>query len=422
MKKSKGITLIALVITIIILLILAGVTIQVTFGENGLLNKAENAKTEQAKAELLETVKETYISIRLNDLKNSEGLPIVEKVLGETNLKNKYEIQGDNITDKQGNIIERKENIVKIIEKLEEEDKKHKEQENSSSESHEEEEEKVIAGYRIRKQDKAKLILKLIIKKKTNISFGKTETLVPSTNPQSGKVEFEDGTSFEFNATNNIFGKEFEPGEHIIKFENPKNLGVGNPTYGNPSYRLVRMQEYSIDVISWGEEWFEKGKFINETDRMELYQVDKIHSMEPDNLCVRYMTGLMTEIPEDLFINKRESRVSSTFFYCERIRTIPKGLFRNATKLIRMNSLFYRAISLREIPEDLFKYNTEVTEFKSTFSGCIGLRNIPEDIFKYNTKAKLFDETFYNTRYPKAIDVLKGIQKYVPGSTIRRIF
>ena len=39
MKKSKGITLIALVITIIILLILAGVTMQMTFGENGLLNK-----------------------------------------------------------------------------------------------------------------------------------------------------------------------------------------------------------------------------------------------------------------------------------------------------------------------------------------------------------------------------------------------
>lgn len=372
MKKSKGITLIALVITIIILLILAGATMQMTFGENGLLNKVETAKTEQAKAELLETVKETYLAVRLNELKKSEGLPIVEKVLGETNFKNKYEIQGDNITDKQGNIIERKENIVKVIEKLEEEDKKHKAQENSSSESHEEEEEKTIAGYRIKKQDKAKLILKLVTKRKAKIWFGKTETLVPTTNPQRGKVEFEDGTSFEFNATNNIFNKDFEPGEHIIKFENPNNLGVGNPSYKN-----TRMQDYTIDIISWGE---------------------------------------------DLFVNKREAKVSSSFFYCGRIRTIPKGLFRNATNLIRMNSLFYKAVSLIEIPEDLFKYNTEVTEFKSTFLGCVGLRNIPEDIFKYNTKAKLFDETFYNTRYPKAIDVLKGIQKYVPGSTIRRIF
>ena len=214
MKKSKGITLIALVITIIILLILAGATMQMTFGENGLLNKVETAKTEQAKAELLETVKETYLAVRLNELKKSEGLPIaiVEKVLGETNFKNKYEIQGDNITDKQGNIIERKENIVKVIEKLEEEDKKHKAQENSSSESHEEEEEKTIAGYRIKKQDKAKLILKLVTKRKAKIWFGKTETLVPTTNPQRGKVEFEDGTSFEFNATNNIFNKDFEPG------------------------------------------------------------------------------------------------------------------------------------------------------------------------------------------------------------------
>ncbi len=39
LKKSKGITLIALVITIIVLLILAGVTIASITGENGILRK-----------------------------------------------------------------------------------------------------------------------------------------------------------------------------------------------------------------------------------------------------------------------------------------------------------------------------------------------------------------------------------------------
>ncbi len=43
-KNEKGITLIALVITIIILLILAGITIATLTGENGILNKANTAK------------------------------------------------------------------------------------------------------------------------------------------------------------------------------------------------------------------------------------------------------------------------------------------------------------------------------------------------------------------------------------------
>ncbi len=40
LKKSKGITLIALVITIIVLLILAGITIASITGENGILRKS----------------------------------------------------------------------------------------------------------------------------------------------------------------------------------------------------------------------------------------------------------------------------------------------------------------------------------------------------------------------------------------------
>ena len=42
-KKEKGITLIALVVTIIILLILAGVTLSLALNNEGLFNRARNA-------------------------------------------------------------------------------------------------------------------------------------------------------------------------------------------------------------------------------------------------------------------------------------------------------------------------------------------------------------------------------------------
>ena len=43
LKGQKGITLVALVITIIVLLILAGITISLTLGQDGILKKAEEA-------------------------------------------------------------------------------------------------------------------------------------------------------------------------------------------------------------------------------------------------------------------------------------------------------------------------------------------------------------------------------------------
>ena len=44
MKKEKGITMVSLVVTIIILIILAGISIQVTIGEDGIITKAKQAK------------------------------------------------------------------------------------------------------------------------------------------------------------------------------------------------------------------------------------------------------------------------------------------------------------------------------------------------------------------------------------------
>ena len=43
LKADKGITLVALIITIIVLLILAGVSISMVLGNNGLINKAQNS-------------------------------------------------------------------------------------------------------------------------------------------------------------------------------------------------------------------------------------------------------------------------------------------------------------------------------------------------------------------------------------------
>ncbi len=71
-KGKNGITLIALVITIIILLILAGISIATLTGENGLLTKTHTAKTETKKANAEEQVKIAVAGSFDNDGKITE--------------------------------------------------------------------------------------------------------------------------------------------------------------------------------------------------------------------------------------------------------------------------------------------------------------------------------------------------------------
>ena len=56
MTNNKGITLIALVITIIVLLILAGVSIAMLTGQNCILTQASNSKDKTTAAEIAERV------------------------------------------------------------------------------------------------------------------------------------------------------------------------------------------------------------------------------------------------------------------------------------------------------------------------------------------------------------------------------
>ena len=63
-NKEKGITLIALVITIIVLLILAGVAIAMLTGDNGILTKAASAKEKTERAEVIENAKLEILGIQ----------------------------------------------------------------------------------------------------------------------------------------------------------------------------------------------------------------------------------------------------------------------------------------------------------------------------------------------------------------------
>ena len=70
-KKQKGITLIALVITIIVLLILAGISIATLTGENGILTRANDAKIKNEQAQIEEEIKLAYNAVQTDALRNN---------------------------------------------------------------------------------------------------------------------------------------------------------------------------------------------------------------------------------------------------------------------------------------------------------------------------------------------------------------
>ena len=68
MKKENGITLVALAVTVIVLMILAGVSFSSLTGEHGVLNQAQNAKIESKEKENLVEEKHQLIDNALKDL------------------------------------------------------------------------------------------------------------------------------------------------------------------------------------------------------------------------------------------------------------------------------------------------------------------------------------------------------------------
>ena len=88
-KKQKGITLIALVVTIVILLILSGISLNIVLSNNGIITKAQEAKTLNSHSTVLES-----LQIENSSYETEYELGDTE-VDFETYLKNKGIIDGN---------------------------------------------------------------------------------------------------------------------------------------------------------------------------------------------------------------------------------------------------------------------------------------------------------------------------------------
>ena len=85
-NKNRGITLIALIITIIVLLILAGVALATLTGDSGILNNAENAKENTLEANAKEKVQIAIMEHKIGQYSEGKTLKEYLEAAGATNV------------------------------------------------------------------------------------------------------------------------------------------------------------------------------------------------------------------------------------------------------------------------------------------------------------------------------------------------
>ena len=95
---NKGITLIALVVTIVVLLILAGITITAVLSEGGIFNTAKNAKITQERAEIMDAATIAYAAAQVEKMTTTTN-KTVEELTAEELTKQGYNIKTVNTSD-----------------------------------------------------------------------------------------------------------------------------------------------------------------------------------------------------------------------------------------------------------------------------------------------------------------------------------
>ena len=90
LKKQKGITLVALVVTIVVLLIIAGVSINLVLGDNGIVKKAQEAKRKSGEASQNDLTSMNELAKELEDVIDGTGNNDNESKFMKENTKVTY--------------------------------------------------------------------------------------------------------------------------------------------------------------------------------------------------------------------------------------------------------------------------------------------------------------------------------------------
>ena len=391
-QKKRGVTLLALAITIIIMLLLAGVVMQMALGDNGLFVRATKSKSEQAKAELYENAKLEYLGLKTKAIEQGQPDPQISEVLSAANFLAKYTVDGSNIKDKKGEVIDTRDNLLEKLDGMSSSDVPI----TPSAQTYPEQSyPKTIDGVTIQETDKDKLILKIKIKEQTKLAI-RHNWYIPD--PYNIQVEWGNWgyDLFKPDYSGPTGEHEYYPGEYTMKITGAKSFSLESAEW--------RTDKFEVTVLHWGK--FEDNG--NEDNKIRLYSVKDIKMPEPNDVTVEYQHGSITNIPEDLFKYKSTRKNMSSFQNCANIASVPENLYKYNIEMTSIQNSFLGCYNLTAVPEGLFKYNQKLNNINNMFSGT-QIASIPENLFKFNKELETVSNIFTSSRIT---DIPENLFKY----------
>lgn len=384
--QKRGITLVALVVTIIVLLLLVGVTLGVVLGEDGVIAKAQDSKIESRYASIKDKVviRETSLAVASLAGKTEDDHYVFVQSLRTQGL----------ITDDE-------------------------------LEAYDEETKTLYIG---KLKDGSYKFEIVIPDDPENVGSGKNMILTIET-------EYDDQIIYLpiSNATNLSINWDVKNSNHFE--EQPDNSENPAHTYGQADRYEVQIKGISVPNTTFGShvEIYGKAKSLNiEFEEGSAYKelvsvsktsktyITKIVGERERFLPAYYYIGNIVEIkswgengftyfhpiganllnPLPTPSKKSFEKVinfDSTFNFCYNLTSIPEGLFSNCSNLTTCNNLFSNCFNLTSIPTGLFSNCPNLESVSSIFSGCSNLTgSFPENLFDNCPNITDFSFAFFN--------------------------
>lgn len=364
LQHNKGITLIALIVTIVVLLILAGVSIAVITGDNGVIKSANQAKTEQRGGTVEDRVAVWKAGKATSEYTHRETKTEDEMLNDLINDKLLFEDEIDRENKKI--TIGSKEIDYATGSGLKLESDKGKEE--------------LILEYEVAAGDTIQLPYEDYTSHgdatefnfQVNWGDGTTETGITNDNISTkSKHQYQNAGTYDIK----IKGK-YESLEATFETENYEKLKKVKQ-WGTTGLKYVILGVFSHsnlnEVVSPTQNSFINLLYIN-------FRCTKIQT-----------------IPENLFANcPNVTSFYSTFSECDNLITIPEKLFANCSNVMSFEETFEGCSNLTSIPEKLFAKCPNVMSFKGTFGNCYSITSIPEKLFDNCKKVESFEHTFWD--------------------------
>ena len=389
-REEKGITLLTLVITIIVLLILAGVTISSIFGDSGVIKNATEAQILSELASVKDALEMYKIeNYSHGDMSNEEL--VEEGLLKEVFVKDTYRTVAV-ITNLE---------TIGIKSKL---GKGGRNQENT-------EEDTLLDMYNIYGIDMSDGTLYYI---RDGIWSIEGEKIIYTASTGEEKLGYTVETINQQYVEDRKFITEWTvpAGTTItlpIIYGNPDitiewgsdddsdgKLDVEKCTTQKPTHTYTNAGTYTVKILGKLTQW---DFYRTNTSKDYITGIKQWGNIGAGHMNFRKCTNLSGTIPNHKYEDEFSGLNNAEWMFedCKKLTgSIPKNLFYNAYNLKNASAVFNRCSGLTgEIPEELFNTNTKITSVSSTFNGCSGLTGgIPKELFKNNKDLSTVEYTF----------------------------